>query len=213
MKQIKRDLWETSVESPFPGLYTHAYLLKCKRSNILIYNTSNENDLDIILETGGIETQYLSHRDELGPSIRRIKDKFSSDLVCHELERKHVEKYCNVDVLIKENTSHVNGLDILHTPGHTNGSISFVFDSPIEKQRYLFVGDTVYLSEKGWNSLIFPGNGGNIDSLINTLENYILLKPDVIVSSGSSQPITCTEVSYYEWKAEITKLISRLKEA
>lgn len=27
MKQIQPDLWETEVESPFPGLTTHAYLL------------------------------------------------------------------------------------------------------------------------------------------------------------------------------------------
>ncbi len=69
MKQIREDLWETSSESPFPGMYTHAYFLKCKRSNILIYNTSNENDIDLIHEMGGIDTQYLSHRDEVGPSM------------------------------------------------------------------------------------------------------------------------------------------------
>jgi len=211
MKQIREDLWETSSESPFPGMYTHAYFLKCKRSNILIYNTSNENDIDLIHEMGGIDTQYLSHRDEVGPSMGKIKNKFSSDLVCHDLERKYVEKYCDVDTLIKESMSHTNGLQILHTPGHTNGSISFIYDSPFENQRYLFMGDTVYLTKQGWNSLIFPENGGNKESLINTLENYILLKPNVVISSGSSQPITCTEVNHSGWKKGITKLISQLQ--
>ena len=72
MKQIRDELWETASESPFPGMYTHAYFLKCKASNILIYNTSNEKEGNRRQERGGREKQYLSHRDEVGPSIEYI---------------------------------------------------------------------------------------------------------------------------------------------
>ena len=209
MKQIREDLWETASESPFPGMYTHAYFLKCKTSNILIYNTSNENDLNLIQEMGGIEKQYLSHRDEVGPSIRYIKGKFSSKLVCHEFERKFAEKYCNVDISINESTFHSNGLKISHSPGHTNGSISFIYNSPFG-QRYLFTGDTVFYAKDRWNSLIFPGNDGNKESLIRTLNDYISMKPSLVISSGSSQSITYTEVTNSEWKDDLTELISKL---
>jgi len=209
MKQIREDLWETSSESPFPGMYTHAYLLKCKTSNILIYNTSNENDLDLIQEMGGIDTQYLSHRDEVGPSIGYIKEKFSSELVCHEFERKFAEKYCNVDISINESTFHSSGLKISHTPGHTNGSISFIYNSPFG-QRYLFTGDTVFYAKNKWNSLIFPGHDGDKNALIKTLQNYISLEPDLVISSGSSEPITCTPVTSEEWANGINNLISGL---
>ena len=35
MRQIQTDLWETDVDSPFPGLTTHAYLLTRDDGNVL----------------------------------------------------------------------------------------------------------------------------------------------------------------------------------
>lgn len=45
MKQLFEDLWETGVESPFPGLTTHAYLLGRDTGNVLFYNTSQQADI------------------------------------------------------------------------------------------------------------------------------------------------------------------------
>jgi hypothetical protein len=35
MRQVQPDLWETEVESPFPGLTTHAYLYQRVQGNVL----------------------------------------------------------------------------------------------------------------------------------------------------------------------------------
>ena len=209
MKKIKNDLWQTEPESPFPGMYTHAYFLKCAEGNVLIYNTSNEDDLNQIKEMGGINVQYLSHRDEVSPSLQLIKAKFSSRLACHELERKFAEKHSPVDVIFKEDITHLYGIRIIPSPGHTNGSVSFLYNSP-NGLRYLFTGDTVFYANNQWNSLIFPGHDGNKDSLIDTLQNYISLEPDMVISSGSSEPITCIDVTSKEWTIGINNLIKRL---
>ena len=209
MKKIRDYLWETEQESPFPGMYTHAYFLKCPKGNVLLYNTSNQSDLDQIKDMGGINIQYLSHRDEVGSSLKLIKETFSSQLATHELERRFAEKISSVDVIITEEKTDQYGIRIIASPGHTNGSISFLYDSP-DGLRFLFTGDTVFHANDQWNSLIFPGHDGDKNSLISTLQNYISLEPDIVISSGSSQPITITEVTTSEWTTGINDLIKRL---
>lgn len=56
MKQIQADLWETAVESPFPGLTTHAYLLQRRDGNVLFYNTGHAQEIDAIAPLGGWHT-------------------------------------------------------------------------------------------------------------------------------------------------------------
>ncbi|WP_151702437.1 hypothetical protein [Nitrincola alkalilacustris] len=46
MRQVQTDLWETEVESPFPGLTTHAYLLIRDEGNVLFYNTGHLHEID-----------------------------------------------------------------------------------------------------------------------------------------------------------------------
>jgi hydroxyacylglutathione hydrolase len=72
MKEIFAGVWQTTLENPFPGLNTHAYLIRRDEGNVLFYNTSNEDDLKKILELGGIETQFISHRHESGRSLKKL---------------------------------------------------------------------------------------------------------------------------------------------
>ncbi len=60
MKQIFPDLWQTEVESPFPGLTTHAYLLTRKQGNVLFYNTGHVHEIDAMAELGGVDWHFLS---------------------------------------------------------------------------------------------------------------------------------------------------------
>jgi hydroxyacylglutathione hydrolase len=47
MKEIFAGVWQTTLENPFQGLNTHAYLIQRDEGNVLLYNTSNEDDLKI----------------------------------------------------------------------------------------------------------------------------------------------------------------------
>ena len=73
-------------------LNTHAYFLRRPEGNVLFYNTGNEGDLEEIAELGGIQAQLLSHRDESGPSLNRIRDLFGSKLCCSALEAPIIGK-------------------------------------------------------------------------------------------------------------------------
>ena len=121
MNQIHEDLWQTRLETPFAGVQTHAYLLQCTEGNVLLYNTSHADEIRHIAELGGIKCQCLSHRDGTGASLQRIKDQFGSKLICHAEEELLISRSCPVDIIFSERTTRFFDLQVMHTPGHTDG--------------------------------------------------------------------------------------------
>jgi hydroxyacylglutathione hydrolase len=211
MKQIYEDLWQTKLETPFAGLQTYAYLLLGKDGNALLYNTSHADEIQHIAELGGIKYQCLSHRDETGPSLRRIRDQFGSKLCCHIKEEPSIAQSCRVDITFSEPNTRILDLEVIHTPGHTDGSVSFVYRSPFG-HTYLFTGDTFFQSNGNWGTFVIPQAGGSKKSLIDSLELYRNLNPDVVISSGSnvgSDPFV--ELPAEEWKDAIDSTIRELE--
>ena len=77
-------------------------------------------------------------------------------------------------------------LKVIHTPGHTPGSVTFY--SP--KENVAFVGDTLYQHGPGLTN--FPG--GNRIELENSIVNKILtLPPETLLLSGHSSPISVAQ--------------------
>lgn len=183
MRQCCADLWQTEVESPFPGLTTHAYLLTRDSGNVLFYNTSQAEDLDKIADLGGIDWQLLSHRDELGESIVQIRERFGARLGGHINERDEFAKFCQPDKLFSRRETILDNIDVIPTPGHTPGSCCFQLRSPTQ-QTYLFTGDTLYLSDEGWK----PGrlSFSEPDDLAESLALLQTLQPDIVFSSAFS---------------------------
>jgi glyoxylase-like metal-dependent hydrolase (beta-lactamase superfamily II) len=74
-------------------------------------------------------------------------------------------------------------LEILFTPGHTAGSISF-YNS---ENHILISGDVLFEQSIGRTDL----PGGDFDTLINTIKNQLFVLPDeTIVYSGHGNPTT-----------------------
>lgn len=79
-------------------------------------------------------------------------------------------------------------LKVIHTPGHTPGSVTFY----APEENAAFVGDTLYQHGPGLTN--FPG--GNRADLERSIINRILtLPPDTVLLSGHSSPITVAEES------------------
>jgi hydroxyacylglutathione hydrolase len=97
MKQIYPDLWQTQAEHPFFGVTSHAYLLVRETGNVLFYSTGLSQEYDKIHALSGITYQYLSHSDEAGPALVKIKELFGSNLCCHRLDEPAVSKAATVD--------------------------------------------------------------------------------------------------------------------
>ncbi|MEM9273368.1 MAG: MBL fold metallo-hydrolase [Cyanobacteria bacterium P01_F01_bin.143] len=209
MKQLEEDLWQSTIHS-IGILNTHAYLLQRPEGNVLFYNTDNEGDLEQIAELGGIEYQLLTHRDESGSSLNRIKDLFDSKLCCSVLEASIISKDAPVDITFGANEHCLDDIQIINTPGHTNGSICFFYKSPYGKI-YLFTGDTIFQWDGKWSTLVLSKAGGSAVSLVDSLLKLRDLNPDIVMSSGFVGDISAVEVSGNEWTEAIDDNVERLR--
>lgn len=192
------------------SLNTHAYFLRRSEGNVLFYNTGNEGDLEEIAELGGIRFQLLSHRDESGPSLNRIKDRFGSRLCCSALEAPIIGKDASVDITLQVEHHHLGDIEIIHTPGHTAGSICFFYKSPYGKS-YLFTGDTIFQSNAKWATLAFPQAGGSKASLAESLIRLRDLNPDIVMCSAFVGDVSVVEVVGDEWAQAVDDNVSRLR--
>lgn len=191
-------------------LNTHAYFLRRAEGNVLFYNTGNDGDLEEIAELGGIQFQLLSHRDESGPPLNRIKDRFGSKLCCSALEAPIVGKDATVDITFQSSDHHLDDIDIIHTPGHTAGSICFFYKSPYGKS-YLFTGDTIFQLRAKWATLVFARAGGSKASLAESLMRLRDLNPDIVMCSAFVGEVSYVEVTGDEWSQAIDDNVSRLR--
>ena len=197
MRQLERDLWQSTLHQS-GILNTHAYFLERPEGNVLFYNTGHDRDLETIAKLGGIRYQLLSHRDESGPSLERIRSRFGSKLGCSSLEAPVVGRDALVDVIFEEGHCSLEDIDVIHTPGHTDGSICFFYRSPTGRS-YLFTGDTVFQWNGRWATLVLRNAGGSTEALGESLLRLRNLEPDVVLWSGFVGDVSFAEVTREEW--------------
>ncbi|RRO15661.1 MBL fold metallo-hydrolase [Saccharopolyspora rhizosphaerae] len=208
MKKIRPDLWETEVEHPAPGLSTRAYLWTPPGGNVLFYNTTLESELDEIAALGGVERHYLSHRDEIAPSLRTIKQRFGSTLHATAVEARVVAETCEVDGTFDRRGTEPPGFEVIPTPGHTPGSACFLAPGT-DGKTYLFTGDTIVRGEDGtWFAGHIPGHSDR-DALATTLATLAELNPDVVISSAFVGDSGVTELDR-PWSACVEEALHAL---
>lgn len=180
--QIRSDLWETRTDTPFPGLTTHAYLWTAGGHNSLFYCPAGEADFAALDSLGGVDDHYLSHQDEAGPMLARVAARFRSRLHAPAAELATIEQHSAVDVPLS--TRHVDdrGVEVIPTPGHTPGSTCYLVEGA--QGRYLFTGDTMFVSADGrWSTFVIPGVG-DAAAMARSLRLLASLQPDVVISSA-----------------------------
>ena len=208
MKQLQEDLWQSTIHRA-GILNTHAYFLERPAGNILFYNTDDEADLPHIAERGGIAYQLLTHRDEAGPSQARIRDRFGCKLGCSAIEALFVGVHGEPDVLFGPSDNRIEDVAIIHTPGHTDGSICFFYRSPHGKS-YLFTGDTIFQWDGEWSTLVLPHAGGSAADLARSLSKLREISPDIVMSSGFVGEVAYREVTREEWTTVVDGRIGAL---
>jgi len=209
MKQIYPDLWQTRAEHPFPSVTSHAYLLVRDNDNILFYSSGVREEYQHIQALGGIAYQYLSHRDEVGAALAEIKELFGSKLCCHRLEEPAARRVTPVDCLFDKRESRLGNIEVIPTPGHTDGSVCFLVRSAHGKT-YLFTGDTIYMNNGAWETRINGYAGGLKSDLKNSLMLLRDLGPAVVISSASIGAVPFKEVSAEEWRSDIDNVLRTL---
>lgn len=107
---------------------------------------------------------------------KKLKEKTGAKILIHKKDKKFLK--FEVDQLLdggEEIRINDNFLRIIHTPGHTSGSISILIDN------FLFVGDTVF--EEGFGRTDLPG--GCEEDLKNSLKILKkIFKPGIKILPG-----------------------------
>lgn len=211
MEQIRDDLWTTEAEHPFPGLTTRAYLLITPDDgNVLFYNTTREDEIEAMTTLGGVQRQYLSHQDEIAPSLRLVRDQHGATLHAHESEAHLVAEVSPVDVAFDRRVEHPGGIEVIPTPGHTVGSTCYLVRSTTGA-RYLFTGDTLFLGNDGsWAAGHIPGHS-DAATLTASLDVLASLDPDVVISSACPTGVGAHDVDPARWPALVARAAERLE--
>jgi len=86
-----------------------------------------------------------------------------------------------------------------------------LYNSPFDRT-FLFTGDTLLQSNGQWHTLVISAAGGSSESLIESLQTYRELNPDVVLWSASRGPKSFVETTEAKWKEDIDSTIEKLKE-
>ena len=171
-------------------LATNCYIIGCEKTNIGAIIDPGGDEKTIIDEVAvkNISIQYIinthAHIDHIQAN-EYVKKTFSCPLCMHEKDIELLEnpdlnlsnllcspvKFPSPDKKLKEGDEIKLGnlsLLILHTPGHTPGSISIV----VEKN--VFTGDALFAGGIGRTDL----PGGNYNLLIQSINEKLLTLPD-----------------------------------
>ncbi len=162
------------------GMVSNAYLLVCKQTNDSVIIDTPGDAAKILEQAKGTNPTYIvithNHFDHLG-ALAQLRPKLRIPVLAHPLDTL---PSCP-DILINDGDTISFGnirLRVLHTPGHTEGSIC------LYTKKYLISGDT-----------LFPGGPGKTGSpealrqIIASITDKLLVLPDdTQVFSGHGDP-------------------------
>ena len=212
MRPIRADLWETRADSPFPGLTTHAYLWTGgPDGNVLFYGTQTDADFGDVDRLGGTAHHYLSHRDEAGPMLARVRSHFGARLHAPAIELLEIGQHAHVDVPLAGRHVDGNGIEVIPTPGHTPGSTCYLVPG-VNGQSYLFTGDTIMLGADGnWFAGFIPPIS-EAQPLADSLRLLGTLAPDLVISSAFPGE-SAVHAPGKQWRADTAQALAGLAEA
>ncbi len=156
--------------------------------------------IDDFLEEKGLIPRYIifthAHYDHVC-AARELKDKYGASIVMHKDEKETYratkalciswgfrdEDFPEPDIIVTGGdkiTLGTGALDVLHTPGHTQGGIC------LYREGALFTGDTLFKGSAGRTDL----PGGNMSSLLNSLKRLAAFPSDTKVFCGHADETT-----------------------
>jgi hydroxyacylglutathione hydrolase len=185
------------------ALETNCYLVYCPETlecAVVDPGAEAERIVRVIAEKGLHPIAILNthgHVDHIGAN-RDIKDRFNIPLSIHSSDSAMLESVHQFEIglligakaspsadnLLKDGDKIEIGksfLKVIHTPGHSPGSVSFLGDG------FILSGDTLFSGGVGRTDL----PGGSWDTLVSTIKNKILTMPeDTTVLPGHGPPTT-----------------------
>ena len=190
---------------PLGPLQTNAYLLINDKKECIIFDPGSEGQaFNTYLEENALKPLAVllthAHFDHIG-AVDAVRNHWKIPVYVHKKEKNWLgdpslngSKFFQLgpitaepaDYLIQAEEKLVISnfeLDILYTPGHSPGSVSFYHES----SKVVFAGDALFAGSIGRTDL----PGGNHDQLIQSIHNKLLTLPEeTTVLSGHGMTTT-----------------------
>lgn len=163
-------------------LLTNCYLIFSKGEIVVVDPGGEVDDILSLIEKEKAKLKYIinthSHPDHIFGN-EAIKKKTGAKILMHDLEKEFIN--FKPDKFLKEGNEIKIGditLEVLHTPGHTKGSICLLGD------HFIFTGDTLFKDGIGRTDLV----GGSMKEMEKSLDKISkFLKPGIIVYPGHGE--------------------------
>ena len=175
---------------PVGSFQVMTYLVTCPETleSVVIDPAGEEDKLLAVIQSEDARMKYIlnthAHADHtLGNSklkqffsipvcMHETDDRFFSDDSVRETSLKELGLPApdSADIRLKDGDVLVVGdlrIEVIHTPGHTPGSVCYLVNG------HLFTGDTLFVGAAGRTDLI----GGSLDALIESLEKRLIVLP------------------------------------
>jgi glyoxylase-like metal-dependent hydrolase (beta-lactamase superfamily II) len=204
---------KTFTVNPF-SMNCYIYWNEKTKEGVIIdpgaYEVFEKNEITSYINSNGINIKYIllthGHIDHIMGN-KWAKDTFNVHVMMNEEDMPLIDRAMEQgamfgvsfpqppkpDVMIKEGDSvkfSNTEFKLLHTPGHSPGSICFVD----EKEKLIFGGDTVFRGSIGRTDLW----KGDIDLLLSSIHNKILTFPDeYVIYPGHMEETTIGEEKMY----------------
>jgi glyoxylase-like metal-dependent hydrolase (beta-lactamase superfamily II) len=163
---------------------TNVYIVVCHRTGESLVIDAPARAAEIITGLNGTRPKYIllthDHHDHTGVLVS-LRSRLKVPLATHEASSYQLKT--PPEILLKDGDRISLGnlkLEVVHTPGHTPGSLCF------KVKKYLFAGDT-----------IFPGGPGHTDSpddfreiLASINEKILTLPSNTLILPGHGNNIT-----------------------
>ena len=173
------------IEKLTLGTYeTNAYIVVCRKTGESLVIDAPAKSSEIIANLDGTQPKYIllthDHYDHTGV-MTSLRSRLQVPLATHEASAWQLKT--PPEIFLKDGESLMLGklkVEVLHTPGHTPGSLCF------KVGKYLFAGDT-----------IFPGGPGHTDSpddfqeiLVSIRDKILRLTDDTVILPGHGDHTT-----------------------
>lgn len=196
-----------TVESKFFG--TNTYIVGCltTRKAAIIDPFGKASDIEALVKKWNLTVEYIlnthSHADHVWLN-GRFKSLYGAKIAIHELDAPALNKVRwyllplgrlklspPADLLLKDKDTVKVGsleLEVLHTPGHSNGSVCYRY------QKKLFTGDTLMAGAVGRVNL----KTNDLEILLHSIkEKLLVLSDDIAIYPGHGPKTTIeTERKY-----------------
>ncbi len=184
-------------------LQTNSYIVydEVSKESILVDPGADFKTIDNVLQNLDTKLKYIvithAHGDHIG-AVNEVKEHYGVPIAVHAADAVRLSKAeLNLSNMIfgydVEAVADIElhegdvlklgdfGIEVIHTPGHTEGGICLLFDTQ------LISGDTLFKNSIGRTDLV----GGSYEAIIDSLNNKLMKLDDyVIVYPGHGQSTT-----------------------